>query len=60
MKIDQKFKKRICHKNVLYILTNEKHSPKAISQWEFDYGLFTNLPKIIVASDFSSSSFKLK
>ena len=28
-------------------MTNEKHFPKTLSQWEFDYGLFTNLPKII-------------
>ena len=33
---------------------------KRVSQWEFDYGLFTNLPRIIVARDFSPSSFKLK
>ena len=39
-------------------MTNEKHFPKTISQWEFDYGLFTNLPRIIVARDFSPSSFK--
>ena len=38
-------------------LTNEKNFPRIISQWEFDYGLFTNLPKIIVACDFSLSSF---
>ena len=57
---DQKFKKRICHVNVLQILTNEKHFPKTISQWEFDFGLFTNLPRIMVARDFFSSSFKLK
>ena len=25
-----------------------------------DYGLFTNLPRVIVACDFSPSSFKLK
>ena len=31
-----------------------------MSQWEFDYGLLTNLPGIIVACDFSPSSFKLK
>ena len=31
-KEDQKFKKRICHVNVVYILTNEKHFPKTISQ----------------------------
>ena len=26
----------------------------------FDYGLFTNLPRIIVTCDFSPTSFKLK
>ena len=31
-----------------------------MSQWEFDYGLFTNLPRMIVACDFSPSSFKLR
>ena len=36
-------------------MTNEKHFPKNISQWEFDFGLFTNLPIIIVARDFSPS-----
>ena len=39
---------------------NEKNFPKTISQWEFDYVSFTNLPWIIVAYDFSPSSFKLK
>ena len=29
---------------------NEKHFPKTISQYEFDYGLFTNLPRIIYPS----------
>ena len=38
----------------------EKHFPKTISQYEFDCGLFTNLPTIIVACNFSPSSFKLK
>ena len=33
---------------------------KTIHQWEFDYGLFTNLLLIIVARNFSPSSFKLK
>ena len=37
-------------------MTNEKHFPKTISQWEFDFGLFTNLPRIIVARDFSPNS----
>ena len=41
-------------------MTNEKHFPKTISLWEFDYGLFTNLLRIIVACDFFSSSFKLR
>ena len=57
---DQKFMKRICHMNVLWILTNEKHFPKTINQWEVDYGSFTNLLRIIVNCDFSPSSFKLK
>ena len=59
-KEDQKFKRRICHVSMLKILTNEKHFPRTMNQWEFDYGLFTNLPRIIVARDFSPSSFKLK
>ena len=42
------------------MLTNEKHFPKTISQWEFDYPLFTNLPRTNVACNFSPSSFKLK
>ena len=37
-----------------------QYFPKTVSQWEFDYGLFTNLPRIIVACDFSPSSFKLR
>ena len=40
-------------------MTNEKRFPKNISQWEFDFGLFTNLPTVMVArDDFSPSSFK--
>ena len=31
-----------------------------MNQWEFDYGLFTNFLKIIVARDFSPISFKLR
>ena len=46
------FKKRICHVNVLLILTNEKRFPKSMSQWEFDCGMFKNLPRIIVACEF--------
>ena len=44
----------------LQILTNEKHFPKTINQWEFDYGLFTNLPRIAKFTDFFPISFKLK
>ena len=40
-------------------MTNEKHFPKTTSQWEFDYGLLTNLPRIIAAC-FLPSSFRLK
>ena len=32
-------------------MTNEKHSPKTISHWEFDYGMLTNFPRIIVTCD---------
>ena len=39
---------------------NEKHFPKTISQWEFDYGLFANLLRITVTCDFSQSYFKLR
>ena len=39
-------------------MTNEKHFPETISQWEFDYGLI--LPRIIVICGFASRSFKLK
>ena len=55
-----KSSRKECFKNVLEILTNEKHFPKTISQWGFDYGLFTNLLRITIACDFSPSSFKLK
>ena len=48
------------HMKVLSILTNEKHFPKTANQEEFNYGLFTKLPRIIVSRDFSPSSFKLK
>ena len=39
-------------------MTNEKKFPKTINQWEFDYGFFTDFPRIIVTWDFSHSSFK--
>ena len=48
-----------CNVNVLF-LTNKKNVVKTINQWEFDCGLFTNLPRMIVVCDFSPSSFKLK
>ena len=35
-------------------------SENYISQWEFDYGLFANLPRIIVSHDFSPSSLKFR
>ena len=41
-------------------MTNEKHFLKTIRQWEVDYGLFTNLPRIVKFTNFSPSSFKLK
>ena len=52
--------KRMFHVNVLKILTSEKHFPKSKSQKEFDYGLLTKLPRVILADDFSLNSFKLK
>ena len=39
-------------------MTNEKKFPKTINQWEFDYGFFTDFPRIIVTCEFSHSSFK--
>ena len=51
-KEDQKLKKRISE--------NENNFPKTTGQLEFDCDLFTNLRRIIVVSDFSPSSFKLK
>ena len=35
----------------------KKHFPKTK---EFDYGMFTKLPRIIVTRDFSPNSFKVK
>ena len=34
-------------------MLNDKHYPETLGQSEFDYGLFTNLPKILLAGDFS-------
>ena len=52
--------KRICHVNVLSILINDKRFTKITSKYVFDYKLFTKLPSIIVARDFSPISFKRK
>ena len=57
----RKFMKRIFHHvNLLNILTNKKHFPKTISQYQFDNGLFEKLLRINFAKDFPTSSFKLK
>ena len=46
---------------IFRILTNETFSENfKLSLWEFDYGLFTKLPRMIVAYDFPPNSFKLK
>ena len=45
-KEDQKFKKRMSCEHGLNF-DQWKHFPKTICQWEFDYGLFTNFPRII-------------
>ena len=37
-------------------LTNDKHFLKTVSQWQFDYGLFTKLPRILAACNFSPNS----
>ena len=41
-------------------MTNEKDFTKTVIQLVFDLGLFTKVPRIIVANDFSPNSFKLK
>ena len=46
----------LCYVNVFSILTNEKHFLKTVRQGGFTYGLFTDLPRIIVAYDFIVSS----
>ena len=43
-----------------YYLDQWKYFSKTLSQWGYDYGLFTSLPRIIADRDFSPSSFKLK
>ena len=52
--------KNISYKNVLLILTNEKHFLKTISQLELGYEFFKDLPRIIVDCHFFQSSCKLK
>ena len=52
--------KGICHVKAVQNLTNEKHFLKIIRQWEFVCSLFIKLLKIVVACDFTLSSFKLK
>lgn len=59
-KEDKMFIKRIFHVNALKILTNEKHFPKTINHEDFDQVLCTKWSRIILAHNFSRSSFKLK
>ena len=50
-------KSKVEEKNVMWTCFKFwpiKNFPKTISQWEFDYGLFTNLLRIIVACNFFS------
>ena len=47
-------------RELLWFLTKDERFPKTISQWEFDYGLFTKLLIIIVAREFSRTSFNSK
>lgn len=42
MKRRSKVYERICQMDVLSMLTNAKHFPKAVNQPEFHYGLFQN------------------
>ena len=42
------------------IFDQRKTFSKNWGKWELGYGLFAKFPRIIVASHFSSSSFKLK
>ena len=43
-----------------YVLTTEKHFLKTRSQQKLVFGLFTKVPRIIIAPGFSLSLFKLK
>ena len=45
--------KRICHIYMLWVLTNEIYFSKIISQLEFDHGLFTKLPILFLAHEFT-------
>ena len=47
-----------CYK--FWPIKNISENYKPISQSEFDYGLSTNLPRIIDACNFSPSLFKLR
>ena len=42
------------------MLINDKYFPKTMSQGQFESGLFTKLPRIVIVCDISPSSFKLK
>ena len=42
------------------MLISEKDFTKSVTQQVCDWDLFTRLPRIIIACDFSQSSFKLK
>ena len=55
-----KIRSKVQEKNMSCEQTLNFDQWKTTSQWEFDYGLFTNLLRIIVSCDFSLSSFKLK
>ena len=41
-------------------MTNDKHFWKTTGQQEFNHGLITKLPRILVALDFLQSLLKLK
>ena len=59
-KNNQKFIKRICHVNLLNVLTYEKDFPKTESQEDFGYGSFSTLTRIILSHDFLPSSSNSK
>ena len=56
---NQKKIKNSRNKYVMWTFLNfDQFWPTTISHWEFDYGLFTNLPRIIAACEHAPSSFK--